>query len=45
MIPTKAIVLQRRFHVCHAGLLFNKLCKKEKGIALGLEVFLRAFDI
>lgn len=26
-------------------LLFNKLCKREKGIALGLEVFLRAFDI
>lgn len=45
MIPIKAIVLQRRFHVCHAGYHSTNDLKGKKGLKSGLEAFDRAFDL
>lgn len=39
MIPIKANVLQRRFHVCHAGYHSTDDLKGKKGLKSGLEAF------
>lgn len=44
MIPIKAIVLQRRFHIRHAGYHSTNDLQGKKALKAGLEVFHRAFD-